>query len=102
MRPRFKRGHHVGLICLAMVISLSALGVGFASWQDGVVFNGVVATGSIEPVFVYCTVEGESTAPGRAEAFVHGDGKKISIRVRDAYPGYCAHFRYRVANLGTV
>jgi len=38
----------IGLLCLALVLSLGALGVGFAMWQDTVTIEGTVNTGSVD------------------------------------------------------
>jgi len=37
----------VGLLLLALVLALGALGVGYARWQDSVVINGTVNTGTV-------------------------------------------------------
>jgi len=38
----------IGLLCLALVLALGALGVGYAMWQDTVTIEGTVNTGSVE------------------------------------------------------
>jgi hypothetical protein len=78
------------------------MGVGFSAWQDGVDINGVVSTGEIDPVFTLCEVAGESRAPGIAMVMPEDGGKRLGIYIQGAYPGYFAHFRYRISNLGTV
>ena len=38
----------IGLLCLALVLALGALGVGYAMWQDTVTIEGTVNTGSVD------------------------------------------------------
>ena len=38
----------IGLLCLALVLALGALGVGYAMWWDEVTIEGTVNTGSVE------------------------------------------------------
>ena len=91
-----------GLASLALVISLALLGAGMASYREGIELKGVVATGYIDMAFTGCAVAGESVAPSRAGAYPDDGGKRLLIFIRDAYPGYYAHLRYRLTNLGTI
>ena len=38
----------IGLICLALVLALGTLGVGYAMWSDTVIISGNVTTGSVD------------------------------------------------------
>ncbi len=38
----------IGLLCLALVLALGTLGVGYASWTDTVVIDGSVSTGDVD------------------------------------------------------
>jgi hypothetical protein len=38
----------IGLLCLALVLALGALGVGYASWTDTIFVTGTVNTGSVD------------------------------------------------------
>ena len=38
----------IGLLCLALVLALGALGVGYAHWTDTVYINQIVETGSVK------------------------------------------------------
>lgn len=38
----------IGLLCLALVLALGALGVGYASWIDTITIQGTVNTGSVD------------------------------------------------------
>ena len=104
MRRKGKNVRYIGIICLAMVVLLSAIGVGFGAWQEGVQVQGVVATGDIDPVFSRCEVLGESCSPSLASVNLEGagNGKKLGIQLHGAYPGYYGRFQYWVKNEGTV
>ena len=44
----------IGLLCLALVLALGALGVGYASWTDSVTIDGSVTTGEVCIMFADC------------------------------------------------
>ena len=43
----------IGLLCLALVLALGALGVGYAAWIDTIYIEGTVNTGSVDINVVY-------------------------------------------------
>lgn len=92
---------NTGIICTALILSLSTAGVSYANWQQGINIRGLIATGKIDPVFNNCRVVSESVC-GLAETRVEKNGKTIRISIQEAYPGYFARFRYKVTNKGTV
>lgn len=102
MGRKTRSGSRLSIFCIVLALSLGAVGVGYAAWQEGLAIGGTVATGDIDPVFTRCEVVGESCSPSRAAALVVADGKRVLIQVHDAYPGYYVRFRYRVTNQGTV
>jgi hypothetical protein len=38
----------IGIFCLALVVAIGALGVGYAAWTDSIFINGTVKTGSVD------------------------------------------------------
>jgi predicted ribosomally synthesized peptide with SipW-like signal peptide len=117
----------VGLLILALVIALGALGVGYAKWTDTVMINGSVQSGSIllgindrgtnDPLGTF----DKQCAPGRnperkdVGSMVStnvGDSlftldeiqfyKSIDETFTNVYPWYSARTVIRVANGGTV
>lgn len=42
----------IGLLCLALVLALGTLGVGYAAWTDSVTITGTVNTGTVDLVVV--------------------------------------------------
>lgn len=47
----------IGLICLALVLALGALGVGYAMWSDEVIIEGTVDTGTLRLGIFHAYVE---------------------------------------------
>jgi hypothetical protein len=43
----------IGLLCLALVLALGTLGVGYAAWTDSILIDGTVETGSVDINAVY-------------------------------------------------
>jgi len=56
----------IGLLCLALVLALGTLGVGYAHWMDTIYIEGQVTTGSLCWEFVQCSMVDEipPTNPG--------------------------------------
>ncbi|MTV49999.1 hypothetical protein GJ688_13545 [Heliobacillus mobilis] len=98
-----KSSYHTEVICLALTVSFSVIGVGFGNWQQGLTIKGVVTTGEINPVFSECEVAGESVWPSRIEdCRITDGGKRLEIRLKDVTPDYRAHLKYEITNRGTV
>jgi predicted ribosomally synthesized peptide with SipW-like signal peptide len=115
----------IGAICLALILALGSLGVGYAMWSDTVVINGTVDTGKLVIGFQEVTsydFEDEATEyPAKdvgdidAEKIIkvgihwsEFDQKfldifdQILVTANNTYPGYKAHVVYTVANGGTI
>jgi hypothetical protein len=45
----------IGLLALALVLALGALGVGYASWSDTIFVSGTVETGSVDLEIIDCS-----------------------------------------------
>lgn len=56
----------IGLLCLALVLALGTLGVGYAAWIDTIYIEGTVTTGSLCWIFADCDLmdEDQPTNPG--------------------------------------
>ena len=114
----------VGLLCLALVIALGALGVGYAHWSQTLNISGTVATGNIHPYFD-CLVSNDPIVaatpsydpsefgwPGTprrnkdvGNTCVAGGGTQqadMEITVDNAYPSYYSCVYFCVKNSGTV
>ena len=111
----------IGLICLALILALGTLGVGYAMWKDTVVINGTVETGTVrlgiskascdEPWDEYldknvgnvtCTQSGELLCMifyALDETPVY---ERAEFIISNAYPGYRPTVWVDVASCGTI
>jgi hypothetical protein len=118
----------MGLIGLALVLALGALGVGYALWSQQLTITGSTTTGSLSAGFGEIQYNDMYEDPPGSGFFVPGEveGKdvasishtvsewftdpitnksaptRLSIAITDAYPCYWAAITFRVKNLGTV
>jgi predicted ribosomally synthesized peptide with SipW-like signal peptide len=122
----------IGLLLLALVIALGALGVGYAKWTDTVAINGTVNTGTlIMGIHDLGTDDGvdlsrelakdplcspQDGVPAGTEykdvayamstdsgaAVCTGYVDAITEVINNAYPGYAPTFSIAIANCGTV
>jgi hypothetical protein len=100
----------LGLIALAVVMALGAMGVGYAYWFDTFKINGTVTTGSLvvgikdlEDQTSY-EMGGAVTTSDNSGAAIGQSGyfDEITETISNAYPGYATKIRLSVKNLGTV
>jgi predicted ribosomally synthesized peptide with SipW-like signal peptide len=91
------------LICMALVMALGAVGVGYALWSDSLVISGTVNTGDIGLVWSQGTPYDTEIA---AKDVSHGecriDGDTLYITVVDAYPCIEYHFPIDLHGVGSV
>lgn len=112
----------IGLICLAVVLAVGLLGVGYAHWDDQLYINGTVqagefifgilkdsvTTGDNEDQNVPIKEVGDCTATlSEFETSVHHEpgvvvGKLLTFTVTDVYPCYELYINFSLKNAGTV
>jgi hypothetical protein len=110
----------IGLLCLALVLALGALGVGYASWVDTIFITGTVETGTVSLGFskILCSevAEFEEKDVGSIDCYLTGDIKcqidyagvprnayeKAEFVLTNAYPCYETAVVVDVANCGTI
>jgi hypothetical protein len=117
-----------GILCLALVIALGALGVGYAAWTDIIYINGTVSTGNACVEFATpissedpCPADGTHPDLTTGVHFAGGiyelpvDPKDvgcttvtqtapdtITVVIDNAYPCYANEIKYHAYNCGTV
>jgi len=66
----------IGLLSLALVLALGALGVGYAMWSDTLVIDGTINTGNVEVIFAsqYDNDKGAQDDPCEAGEWVFPEG----------------------------
>jgi hypothetical protein len=117
----------IGLLCLALVLALGTLGVGYAMWSDEVTIEGTVDTASLTIGFQEVAESFEVTEkPGldgkpkevgnftvelNTQKGTHWDEfsqtykpiyEKIIATIENGYPCYEVHIVFTVANGGTI
>ena len=111
----------VGLICLALVLAMGALGVGYAMWWDEVTIEGTVDTASLTIGFQELFLTEDDEAEGKDVGSITGymdvqkglhyikeTGEympiydKIIVSINNAYPCYWTHIIFTIANGGTI
>lgn len=112
----------IGLIALALVLSLGLMGAGLAYWNETLTISGTVATGDLDVEFtdVSSNDPSGSNDPGQtmdvAECIVttdgpDGDGSSdpndtgldgITIDINNAYPCYSPVVSFTVKNCGSI
>ena len=112
----------IGLICLAVVLALGGLGVGYAMWSDTVAVTGPVTTGTVLIGFQeLITSEVPPEAGGKDVGSVNATLEtpvgihysefyqewmpiydEILVTISNGYPCYYAHVVFTVANGGTI
>ena len=112
----------IGLLCLALVLALGTLGVGYAMWTDTVLIDGEVSTGNLILGVVDIStndtgadpqcgdgnnLEGKDVASftsvnGATKAGCTGYYESITETFSSVYPYYGPMVEVEVANCGTV
>ncbi len=95
----------IGLVCLALVLALGTLGVGYALWWDVLSVSGNVHTGDLEARW---SVEstGDSEAANKdfssVSAKVTDSGKTLQVTIKNAYPCIDYWVNFDIRNTGTM
>lgn len=99
----------IGLICLAIVLALGVLGVGFGMWDKTLSIIGTVDTGEVNAIFTTasCDDPGTTIDPGKdkhvGSCSVSGAGtQELTITVTNGYPCYECTVDFTVDNTGTI
>jgi hypothetical protein len=111
----------IGLVCLALVLAMGALGVGYAHWSQTLYINGTVETGTFIVAWSELNVYEDDeylekdvgSCDGSMDVWKASkvdpltgltiDGyEKVVVSVSNAYPGYFVHIVLAVDNFGTI
>jgi hypothetical protein len=111
----------IGLICLALILAMGSLGVGYAMWSDTITINGSVDTASLKLGISkawYGEPWGEYLDKDVGDVFCYQAGavlctvlygqdvtdvtERAEFIISNAYPGYRPSIWIDVANCGTI
>lgn len=93
------------LLCLALLIALSATGAGYAMWDKELLIDGTVNTGEVDAYFTTAwTVEDpEVEDKDVGECLVTGiEAQTLAVTLNNAYPCYGCTVAFTVDNIGTI
>jgi len=119
----------IGAIFLVSVMSMAAIGAGYAHWQETLTISGVMTTDDIYPYFAEAIsndpVEENNMDPAECGEWIYGDNgwcwdgvqrdknvgyynvgihnddQSLGIKMADAYPCYYAHPMFIIKNKGS-
>jgi predicted ribosomally synthesized peptide with SipW-like signal peptide len=93
----------IGLICLAVVLGLGALGVGYAYWSDILTINGTVATGNFDTNFTEVNATDDDAGQDVATCTVSNiQDKSFTVTIGNGYPCYTGIVNFQIRNDGTI
>ncbi len=101
----------LGLLALFLVLSLAAMGVGYALWSETLTINGTVNTGEVDVIFSPVSTDdppGAKDPPGYekdvavCEAGLSEDEKSMTVDIDTGYPSYECTVTYDITNTGTI
>ena len=109
----------IGLLCLALVLALGTLGIGYAAWTDTVYIEQTVETGTVKVGIgeLILTLSWDEKNVANITGYLDEQVgqkwseadqqwipyyKKAYVTVDNAYPGIKAHTTYTIGNLGTI
>jgi hypothetical protein len=111
----------IGLVCIALVLALGALGIGYAHWSQTIYVDQVVNTGTVCVGFQELILAEDPEADGKdvgsitgymdiwkCDHYIKETGEympiyeKIFINIDNGYPCYGVHIIFTVANGGTI
>lgn len=91
-----------GILCLALVIALGSVGVGFASWSEELVISAIVSTGNFDCHLaeIRCR-DNEGGGVGSCTCSKTGD-ESFTVDIDNGYAGYECRASFDVTNGGTI
>lgn len=97
----------IGLICLALVLALGALGIGYAQWTETLLIDGTVNTGSVSAELSVGACSDNEVSPYTEVSSIScklkvDDPKTLVVTVLNAYPSITYTCLFDITNTGTV
>ena len=92
----------IGIICLALVMALGAMGLGYALWSENLTITGTVATGDIGAVW---SIEdyGDNETKDVSSCVATGNGTdSLVVTITGAYPCVGYYVDWNIEGTGSV
>lgn len=91
----------VGLLILALVLALGALGAGYAYWTQNLYVNTTVNTGELEAIIENVDVP-EDINGAHVTYELNSAEDTLTITANGIYPGYTGIVHFNIKNTGTI
>lgn len=86
----------------ALVVALSAIGIGYAAWNQNLSINGTINTGSLSACIILDTPPFASSSEYATIAEGDSSDTNLVINISNAFPGNIFSVNYIVVNMGTM
>jgi len=94
------------ILVIALVLCLSAVGVGYATWYEDLYIDGTATMGHTDVQWSYHGYSDKDGDPGWggeiSKCEIAPDGKTLLVEIINAYPGYWATLNVNLHNYGDV
>jgi hypothetical protein len=93
----------LGLICLAVIMALGTMGVGYAMWFDTITINGTVKTGQVKLIWLNDSAETSDPAPGGKDSpwgYLNLPPGMVTLFDHTIIPGQIGTLRHLDKNVG--
>jgi len=95
------------ILCLALVLVLGTMGVGYAMWDKTLFIDGTVNTGEVNAIFTTASCDDTGIDPGHdkdvGSCTVTGAGTQtLTITITNGYPCYECTVNFTVDNTRTI
>lgn len=96
----------IGLLALAAILALGAMGVGYAAWTQTLAINGTVSTGTFSVYFDNAWVDDSEDWQGlpdvaQTTASIGPDGS-LTVNITNGYPCYADRVGFHFVNGGSI
>lgn len=94
----------LGVVALAAVLALAAIGVVYGLWSRTLDINGTVNTGNVDAVWFFdsCNFVNNPKDVATVEVIPSPDQQTLTVNVNNAYPNLLLDCELHVANTGTI
>jgi hypothetical protein len=91
----------IGLLCLALVLALGSLGVGYAMWFEDLYIDGTVDTGTLD---VEWSIHGygDDETKDYSDCYAYIVGSTLYVEITNAYPCINYYVDFDIHNNGTI
>ncbi len=91
----------IGLLCLAVILALGTLGVGYSLWSEDLYIEGYIETGELSAEWsIYDAWAEDPKGSSWIDAYILGD--TLYVDIYNAYPSIWYYVWFDIHNDGTI